>query len=791
MPVPAPIRIHVLRSHRDPTPRPVDLTWDELVAELTTRPDALTSTFAADVTDKKSATAATVPGWIPASLKEPKRGDDYVSAVNVFVLDYDRHRVVEWDQAVKNLSDAGLAFAWHSTRSHRPVDGSLSYRMALPLTRPFTEVEAWSKFYEYVVEKYAPSIKRTDGSTKDRGRLFYVPLLVEGGAEFESGRSDGAPLDVDAILLEMQQAGVEVPLHAPTALAAVLRDTPPLHGWQKAGYEALAALLKADPAAPYAQPGHRDKALFACATWLAPRVYRTTTPEEVVEACMKGLALEGSRHADGRTFLSKLERAWEDARQSMDATADEVTQCQLGRDGPYTDVEIMTYVQEQRLPTQTHLARQVIIQHKADFYVFSNGDYVHAGTKQTGETLIRQKLAAADTLGVATKTINPKTGLPQNVKYADLLEGHRAAVRKVTPSLSIKTSYVDWKTDTLMHCICPRRLDLQPIEDPDITRWLCSWGDETLMDWLATSARLDKATAALYLSGPPKGGKTMLARGLSTIWGGPPTEMESIGDNFNGELTENPVVFADESLPERFRKDSGLLRRLITAESITLNRKYMSPCKMQGSFRIVIARNNLHLFGPEVMTREDVDAVAERILYYHVPDKAPYFHPVRLAQHILWMERTRCEFVAERSKDRLWVEGRDSELHRHMRISSRDRSLVCQFVMELLRNPVPLKHIPRRELDLHRRIAISPQLVYNSWQTYLAKERCLTLNQVARVLAELGVRSDDIYEINLEDLRQYAQAHSYPSKIEDLIDDAYAKLTAAHGNGAAAGARPH
>jgi len=777
--MPPSLRVHVLRSHLDTVPQPLDVTWDELVQELTARP---TLTLPADAADKKSVTAATIPAWIPASLT--RRGSQFVESVNALVLDYDKQRVREWDQALKNLAGAGVAFAWHSTRSHRPVDGALSYRMIIPLSHPFTEVKAWSQFYAYVIDKFAASIKRTDGSTKDPCRLFYLPFLIEGGADFESGYRPGEPLDVDAILTEMRAEGLELHTDAGRALSALLKGDTLLHGWEKIGADTLQALLKADPEAPYAPPGSRDKALFACATWIAPRVCRSCTPADVVEVCKRGLNLPGSRHADGHTFLLKLERAWERSRAATDPTGDPVTQCQLGRDGPYTEAEIMTYVQEQRLPSAAHLARQMIIQHRADYYVFNEGDYVYAGNKQTGETLIRQKLAAADTLGVATKFINAKTGLPQNVKYGDLLDGHRAAVRKVTPSLSIKTSYVDWKTDTLMHCCCPRRLDLQPIEDPEVTKWLLSWGDETLLDWLATSARLDKATSALYLSGPPKGGKTMLARGLSTIWGGPPTEMESIGENFNGELTENPVVFADESLPERFRKDSGLLRRLITAESVTLNRKYMAPVKLQGSFRIILARNNLNLFDQESMTRDDVDAVAERILYYHVPKKAPYFHPVRLAQHILWMESSRCEVAAERSKDRLWVEGRDSELHRHMRISSRDRSLVCQFVMELLLNPVPVKHIARRELDLHRRIAISPRVVYNSWQTYLAKERCPTLPQIARVLVELGTRcgeDSDVYEIHVEDLRQYAQAHSYPRKIEDLIDDAYAKLSASRG----------
>jgi hypothetical protein len=75
-------------------------------------------------------------------------------------------------------------------------------------------------------------------------------------------------------------------------------------------------------------------------------------------------------------------------------------------------------------------------------------------------------------------------------------------------------------------------------------------------------------------------------------------------------------------------------------------------------------------------------------------------------------------------------------------------------------------------------------VVYNSWQTYLAKERCPTLPQIARVLVELGTRcgeDSDVYEIHVEDLRQYAQAHSYPRKIEDLIDYAYAKLSASRG----------
>src|SRR6187431_898066 len=264
------LRVHVLRSHFDTAPQPIDVTWDELVAELTNRPTG--PLFPPDAADKKSPAA----GTIPASLKRLGRGSDCVQSVNVLVLDYDKQRVTEWERARKNLEAAGLAYAWHSTRSHRPVDGSLSYRMIVPLSVPFTDTGAgrWSKFYDYVVRKFAASINRTDGSTKDPGRLFYLPFLIEGAPEFESGCHPGQPLDVEQTLAEMQEHG------GPPALAALLKgDHALLTGWEKIGYDTLYALLRADPAAPYAKPGGRDKALFACATWIAPRIYRQCTPE--------------------------------------------------------------------------------------------------------------------------------------------------------------------------------------------------------------------------------------------------------------------------------------------------------------------------------------------------------------------------------------------------------------------------------------------------------------------------------------------------------------------------------
>ncbi len=768
------MRINLLTSAQDYYPKPVDTTWEELVERLMSPIPPVAKDNA--------------PAWVPAHFENQRRGTVNARSVCALVLDCDDFTTARWRETLARLDRMELAYVWHTTSSHTPVDGALRFRVAVRLSR---EVEAtkWKPFFRVAAVELTGASDRAEikkiTQTCDPGRIYYAPVE---GPHFACGVSAGKDtLDVDLV---MEVVAANAPTTPDGQMGRVyetsrrglelLVQRSAKSEWDRAAQGTLSALLNPTPGQDYSSHGGRDDALFTMASFIA-RYMPLVQPESVVAHLLPGLRAastkEGEsecRHADGSSLLDKLQRAVDDVQLKWrEGDPEEIAKA--GRSAVYNEQELSQFLEEQRLESKEKLLKQLIVQHKNELYVFAQGDYIYTGSRENSELLIRQELQPAIGLGMQFQKVD-KNGIVDR-DFKEIYKEHTLAVRNVKPSLSIPRSYVDATTRTLFHCIRPRRMDLVPVHDQAVETWLASWGDTTLLDWLATAPKLEKATAALYLRGVPKSGKTMLAQGLAAIWGTAATEMDSLKDNFNDELTENPVVFGDETISKRFREDSGLLRRLITATSITLNRKYMATTKLQGACRVIVAKNHLGLFGTnEAMTRDDVDALAQRIIYYHMPRPAPYFHPLRLAQHILWLEEH--HQVQSDPNDRLWVTGRDSELHRHMRISSNHRALVCQWVMEMLTSPGSARNMPNRLLSLRDgTVSVSPRCVYKHWDMYLTGEKRPQLPQISSVLGEIGVKDDySRYTISNNDLRQWAEANSFGTDIEEMVAEASAEI---------------
>ncbi len=764
------MRINLLNGAQDYSPKPADVTWDELVQFVTTPGPAVAKDHA--------------PAWVPAHFEGQKRGTVNARSVCALVLDCDDFTTARWQETLARLDELSLAYAWHTTSSHKPVDGALRYRVVVKLSREVESVK-WKGFYKVAAPELTGATSRAErlaiSKTCDPGRIFFQPIE---GPHFQSGISIGEEsLDVELVLETAEElSGAAIGRAGKTYEATrrgldTISERKTKSEWEKAGQDILYALLNPKPGVDYASFGARDDALWAMCQFIArymPMVEAHTVAQHLLPGLQAASVKEGEaccRHADGQTVTEKMERALDEIHDKF-VDGDPIQIAKAGRSSTYSEQEASQFLAEQKV-TKEQLLRQLIIQHRSNLYAFAQGDYIYTGSRENSDLLVMQELAPAVGLGLEFQKLG-QNGV-QDKDFKEIYKEHTLAVREVTASLAIKTSYVDPTSKTLFHAVRPRRPDLVPAYDPLIEEWLGTWGDETLLDWLATAPKLEKATAALFLRGAPGSGKTMLAQGLAAIWGKPPTEMDSLKENFNDEITQNPVVFADETVSKRFRDDSGLLRRLITATHVTLNRKYMETTKLQGAVRVIFAKNNLSLFGQnESMSKDDVDAVAQRILYYHMPRTAPYFHPLRLAQHILWLEETRT--VASSASQRLWVMGRDSELHRHMRISSRDRSLCCQWILEMLCNPAQARNLNASLLKLKNNVTISPRCIYNHWDLYLGKERQLSVSQIAAVLGEIGTKTArGLYVVNAEDLRQWADIHSYPTEIELLIEQAAEK----------------
>lgn len=758
------MRITLFESHFRARPDERDVSWEELVALLTpTQPPVFPPRV------QTTRTAYDLPCWRPGFADNGGNSNDDMTALSALVLDFDDQTIAQWRTALEKVEAAGVQYAYHSTRKHAPIDGKLRYRLVLRLSRNVLARE-WREFWGIAAPYFEAS--QNDKSCKDESRIFYSPCQVEGMPGFECGSGGRIPLDVDLVLEagRAEEKREAAPDHAETrARLQALAERKPKSEWQLRAWTALRRLLLLEPG-EYAPPGDRDNTLYAVAGFVARRA-PTLDHERIVEALRPGLEAAAAggecRHADGSTLLEKLGRQSADLASKLQ-NSDPIKMFQLGRSGPYTEEEVSTFVAEQELPDASYLKSQVLVAHQQTLYAFYEGSYIWVGTKESGELSARQKLVPAEqSLGVALMKVN-KDGELVERPWREMLRNHCRAVDIVTPSLSARTTTVQGHRMTI--AACPRSVLLVPVFDDRVDKWLRSWGDDTLLDWLATAARLDKATAALYLCGPPLAGKTMLAEGLAAVWGSPPTMMESLDSSFNDSITDNPVILADDTIPERFRKDSGALRQMITARTITLNRKYMPSAKLEGSLRFIFAMNNLRLFeSNESVGRDDVEAICQRLLFYRLHAPSEWFSPTRLAQHILWLEENRV--VEIRPNERLWVSGRESELHRHMRVSSRERALVCHWLMNFLHgSAASLSQFSGRMFRLGGgELLINPRLIYEKFDVLLPKERQLSLAAVAKVMNELGrARGGGLFTVSLEDLSQWAAENAWATSVAEL-----------------------
>lgn len=125
------------------------------------------------------------PAWSPVELSRPHRRSDNAALVTALVLDFDDGRPIddawqEWD---------GYDRVLYTTRSHGPA--CPKYRIALPLARPVPG-RWWSGLYRSILQQQG---KAADRSCVDPARLFYLPIVGEGGPH-ETRRESGEWLDL-------------------------------------------------------------------------------------------------------------------------------------------------------------------------------------------------------------------------------------------------------------------------------------------------------------------------------------------------------------------------------------------------------------------------------------------------------------------------------------------------------------------------------------------------------------------------------------------------------------------
>ncbi len=771
-----------MRRH-DAQPEAVTTTWADFLAMFATvRPTEIA---------KKN-----LPAWVPAKLDatQQRRAANTIE-VTALVLDVDHATREQRDQIFYNLNACGLEYCYHSTYSYDPLSppvmdpkrgvlvAEFNYRVIVQLSRS-VPAQQWRAFRAACVATFAPGAV-VDSKTQDPCRLYYLPACPADGPPPDAGHVPGRPLDVDLVLHNLPSQSTSQTAHAMPAQRADLADLRRLiprridaitNAHARLACETLANLLDGKT---YAAEGQRDEALYALSGLLATK-FPHATPESLVEPLVVAIDFAYPNDPDAPTSDQLREKIARRQVQVIEELRgeDPIRLEQIGRHGPYNATEIETFLSEHHLASAEHLARQLIVNHKGDLYVFYNGEYVHAGSKDTASEAIRDRLRAAVTLpGVMLKQESAKGGFSFK-PTTKLLEDYGINVEHVLPRFDLQQSRIDLRDPlnrTLQHAIRPRDARLKPVFSQDVADWLVKFGGdqlEDLLDWIATAPKLERPTAALVIVGDPGSGKDMFAAGLARIWGRPPTKLESLGVNFNGDLTNNPVVFGNESLPWEYRQDTGLLRQLITTTKQKLRRKFMHDTDLIGSIRVIIARNNLRLFdgNRETLSASDIKALDERLLFigehrfrtHRISDET-------MAQHFLWLEQERAVDASDR---RLWVQGKDSALHRHMRVTSHNRAKVCQWLMGLVHNPASVADCKAMFRMDQTGLRVQPRLPYERFVVYMGQdERRPSIGDVCAVMSEIGtLKSDGMCLISLDDLAQWGLYNGYQYTVAQLAE---------------------
>ena len=209
------------------------------------------------------------------------------------------------------------------------------------------------------------------------------------------------------------------------------------------------------------------------------------------------------------------------------------------------------------------------------------------------------------------------------VPFSSVLHEYGRTAQSFAYSYTAERTVYNNIADTIIQP-CARIRPLPPALNAAVDRWLrIMFRDDdytTVIRWLVHLTDLNYALAALFVTGAPGTGKSLLAHGLGRLWheAGPVRLDSVLLGNFNADLLRNPLVFADEGIPKDPRGGNvvPMLRDFISRSIQPYRQKYHPDSYIQGHNRLIITDNSTRtLKVPHDQTRDDVDAISERFLH--------------------------------------------------------------------------------------------------------------------------------------------------------------------------------
>jgi hypothetical protein len=197
----------------------------------------------------------------------------------------------------------------------------------------------------------------------------------------------------------------------------------------------------------------------------------------------------------------------------------------------------------------------------------------------------------------------PTDDAPQPKKPDDFVRDHGSVVEEIRYNF-LDASYFEEATNTLHLSEIRSPSSIEPERSEKVEAWMRAYGhgDEQKFRhwcvWMSQFCDTSRALAGLVLLGPSGIGKSAFAAGMSKMFGtNPACSMRNYLSNFNSEVLANPLIFADESIPQvNGRIPSDALRTLISASSHEINRKNRSIVTLDGFARVIMSLQTLSKF---------------------------------------------------------------------------------------------------------------------------------------------------------------------------------------------------
>jgi len=788
------VRFSVLQHQYDAHPTVHECEWSELVASMSVYDFRSDKRFGPLVSPAEFfADSSAEPCTCKRCLEQSPTGlcgtirkrKECVGPVSFLALDFDDvapESVIAVLNLVDSLALSAFAYStWKQPQAAQQDPPLARVRLFILISRR-VQPEEWPTFYRASALQFGATL--ADDTASEPTRFFFTPALPIGcevhaqwwtSEGFRTGTA--VPWDVDAVLKDapppaehvITSKGTDpIPRDALVRLATKLEKSDD-HQKLRVGQLLRTGLNGHE----IALQGDRHVALRDMA-WRIAIAFPTGSAVTIAEHFR--LSLDFMRAAGTDTdpvvhFCGLIEsaqakvqaQAQEQERQVLSQHARKTAiaweSAGLERTSAYTQAELKEWSSPDN---GGPLESRWILQSGSAVWIWFNGDYVGPFMREAIGTACAQWLAPVSSAGVDCFKLSP-TGDRIAKSLGELVGQYGRVLKMVEADMSATRTHYDAMRSAVVEAPCPLR-PLEPKHDPEVEEWLqllAGHKFDRLCDWLATCTWLRECAPAVFLMGASGAGKNLFASGVARLWGVAGfTPAEHALGQFNAAVTECPLVYADEHVPENWKGEPRTedLRALITTNTFKINQKNRPLVTCYGSARVVIGANNFGVISRKAdFTPEDAQALADRFILINVGTKehspardfliqkggAVWGESVvkgdRLARHALWLRDQVESGVRSFTRGgRMVVPGDASELITALQTGSRVPWNVLSWVWAFLNEPA--KHIaastgrPFAALVHEGRVWLEPTLLVRAWDHYLQGERPPTLEQIERAM---------------------------------------------------------